>query len=151
MTMPRSYTETCTAMSKASLGRTSLCPLSSESQPSFPCPETWPTVPTETTTPVSALSPSLSHPNSFGAADPVSAQSFAMSLPMLSNSILGKMMYGAWLDGMAKSYHRAQKDAPTGSQKSFGENPSTMTISSSKPSIEGPDHDPDTWGSKDTP
>jgi hypothetical protein len=150
MQTPRSYTETCTAMSKPSLGRTSTRLLSLESPLSSPNPGTWPTVVIETTTPESGKSRLSLPPNSLMATLAVSKPSSGMSLPMLSSSILGKMRYGAWLDGMARSCHEAQKDALTGSLKSSGTNPFTMTKSSSKPSPEEPDQDPATWGSKDT-
>ena len=151
MQTPRSYTETCTAMSKPSLGRASLCPLPSESPVSSQIVAIWPTVPTGTTTLVNALSPLLLHLNSFGVANPASAQSFGMSLPMLPSSILGSMSYAKWQHLTGKPCPEALNGEPTGSLRLSGMNPFTMTISSSKPSIEGPDHDPDTWGSKDTP
>lgn len=151
MKTPRSYTKVYTAMSKTSLGQTSVYLLSWESPTSSPCLAIWPTVPTGITTREGGKSLSSSRPSSSKAAKPVSAQSYVMNLPTPSSSILEKMRYGAWLDGMAIRCLQGQKDAPTESQKSFGENPSTMTIFSSKPSIEGPDQDPAIWGYEETP
>jgi len=151
MTTPRKCTESSTAMSKASLGRTSPYLLSWEAPNGSQNVAIWPSVPTVITTPASETS-RLSLPQNCSEAVPAeSRQSFAMSLPTPSSSILAKMRYGAWLDSMARSCHKAQKDEQTKSQKSFGENPSTMTRFSSKPSPEGNDHDPDTWGSEETP
>ena len=150
MHTPRECTEDCTAMSKASLGRTSPCLLSWESPNGSPNVEIWPSVPIVTTTPESETSRSSLLPSCLTEIPTGSRRSFVMNLPMPSSSILEKMRYGAWLDSMARSCQEALSAEPTESLKSCGENRSTMTIFSSKPSPEAQDQDPDTWGSEET-
>ena len=150
MNTPRECTEDCTAMSKASLGRTSPYLFAWETPTGSPSVEIWPSVPTVICPPGAEASKSSLRPNSSTATLKGSKRSFAMSLPMPSSSILEKMRYGAWLDGMARHCQKDQNGGPTASRKSFWENPYTTTRFSSKPSPEGPDHGPDTWGSEET-
>ena len=151
MTTPRECTEDCTAMPKASLGRTSPFLLSWETPSGSQNLAIWPSVPTVITMQENGTLKSSSLPNFSGANLSGSKRSFGMSLPMLPSSTLGSMSYAKWQHLMGKHCPQALNGEPTRLQKSFGENPSTMTIFSSKPSPEGPDHDPDTWGLEETP
>ncbi len=151
MTTPRECIEDCTAMSKASLGRTSPCLLSWETPSGFQNVAIWPSVPTVITMQENGTLKSSLPPSCSARIQIESKRSFAMSLPMPQSSMLGSMSYAKWQNSMEKPCPEVRKDEQIESRKSFGAIPFTTTRFSSKPSPEGPDHDPDTWGLEETP